>query len=84
MSHGGVSEAGVFSATNRLGVEEVWAAIVCVENIDNDSLRAHCRARMPAIFVPVHIVPVDALVVNDMGKIDRARLKENVMAAAMR
>jgi acyl-CoA synthetase (AMP-forming)/AMP-acid ligase II len=83
MSHGGVSEAGVFSATNRLGVEEVWAAIVCVENIDNDSLRAHCRARMPAIFVPVHIVPVDALVVNDMGKIDRARLKESVMARAV-
>jgi acyl-CoA synthetase (AMP-forming)/AMP-acid ligase II len=38
---------------------------------------------MPPIFVPVHIVPVDALVVNEMGKIDRARLKENVMAAAM-
>jgi acyl-CoA synthetase (AMP-forming)/AMP-acid ligase II len=83
VSHRGVSEAGVFSATNRLGVEEVWAAIVCAENVDSDSLRAHCRARMPPIFVPVHIVPVDALVVNEMGKIDRARLKENVMAAAM-
>jgi acyl-coenzyme A synthetase/AMP-(fatty) acid ligase len=82
LSYPGVREAGVFSATNKMGVEEVWAAIVAGEDIDHDALRAHCRARMAPIFVPAHLVPVAALALNEMGKVDRARLKQEVMAAA--
>jgi acyl-CoA synthetase (AMP-forming)/AMP-acid ligase II len=82
LSFPGVREAGVFSATSRLGVEEVWAAIVATEEIDGEALRAHCRALMAPIFVPAHIVPVAAFALNDMGKVDRARLKQEVMAAA--
>jgi acyl-CoA synthetase (AMP-forming)/AMP-acid ligase II len=82
LSYPGVREAAVFSATSNIGVEQVWAAIVAAEGIDHDALRAHCRTRMAPIFVPVRIVPVAALVVNEMGKIDRARLKQEVMAAA--
>jgi acyl-CoA synthetase (AMP-forming)/AMP-acid ligase II len=83
LSYRGVSAAAVFSATNRLGVDEVWAAIVSAEPIDSDGLRAYCRTRLPPIFVPVHIVPVDALAVNEMGKLDRARIKQDVLAAAI-
>ncbi|HUE12248.1 MAG TPA: class I adenylate-forming enzyme family protein, partial [Steroidobacteraceae bacterium] len=36
----GVSEAAVFMATNARGVEEVWAAVVCAQNPDNETLRA--------------------------------------------
>jgi acyl-CoA synthetase (AMP-forming)/AMP-acid ligase II len=82
LSYPGVREAGVFSATSKIGVEEVWAAIVAGEDIDHDALRAHCRARMALIFVPAHLVPVATLALNEMGKIDRARLKQEVMAAA--
>ena len=57
----GVTEAAVFMATNKLGVEEVWAAIVCNEKIDTERLRAHCQPRMPAVFVPVPIATLDAL-----------------------
>jgi acyl-CoA synthetase (AMP-forming)/AMP-acid ligase II len=71
----GVKEAAVFMATSKLGVEEVWAAIVCGEKVDSEGLRAHCRPRMPGVFVPVHVVVLDSLPVNATGKIDRPRLK---------
>jgi acyl-CoA synthetase (AMP-forming)/AMP-acid ligase II len=78
----GVREAGVFSATSPTGVEQVWAAIVATEPFDHDALRDYCRARMPPVLVPAHIVPVAVLALNEMGKVDRARLKQEVMAAA--
>lgn len=78
----GVSEAAVFMTTNKLGVEEVWAGIVCSEKIDTESLQSHCRPRVPAVFVPTRIVTLDALPINAMGKVDWARLKEMVTTAA--
>ncbi len=71
----GVKEAAAFMVTSTLGVDEVWAAIVCSEKIDPENLRAHCRPRMPTVFVPSRIVTVESLPVNAMGKIDRPRLK---------
>jgi acyl-CoA synthetase (AMP-forming)/AMP-acid ligase II len=44
-------------------------------------LRAHCRPRMPAVFVPAHIVTLDALPINATGKVDRPRLREMVLSA---
>ena len=78
----GVSEAAVFMATNKLGVEEVWAGIVCREKIDTESLQAHCRPRMPAVFVPTQIVILDALPINATGKVDRRRLRDIATASA--
>jgi acyl-CoA synthetase (AMP-forming)/AMP-acid ligase II len=76
LSFAGVREAAVFMKTNASGVEEVWATIVCGEKIDDEALRAHCRTRMPTVFVPVHIVTVDALPINAAGKVDRPRVRE--------
>jgi acyl-CoA synthetase (AMP-forming)/AMP-acid ligase II len=74
----GVSEAAVFMATNKLGVEEVWAAIVCSEKIDAEAMRALCRSSMPTVFVPVHIVTVEALPLSAVGKVDRRLLKDRL------
>jgi acyl-CoA synthetase (AMP-forming)/AMP-acid ligase II len=82
MSFKGVSEAAVFMATSALGVEEVWAGIVCSEKIDSEKLRAYCQPRMPTVFVPAHIVTLDALPINATGKVDRPRLKAMVLSAA--
>lgn len=84
VSFEGVCDAAVFLQTNTLGVNEVWAAIVAGKTIDAESLRAHCRTRMPPVFVPAHVVTIDALPVNAMGKVDRPRVKELVLAAAKR
>ncbi len=78
----GVKEAAVFMATSKRGVEEVWAGIVCGEKIDVEKLRAHCHAQVPAVFVPVHVVTLDALPLGATGKVDRPRLKETILARA--
>jgi acyl-coenzyme A synthetase/AMP-(fatty) acid ligase len=82
LSFKGVREAAVFMATDEAGIEEVWAAIVCNETVDAESLRAHCRSLMPAVFVPAHIVPLDRLPTNAMGKVDRRHLKDAVLGVA--
>jgi acyl-CoA synthetase (AMP-forming)/AMP-acid ligase II len=81
VSFDGVGEAAAFVATSKVGVQEVWAAIVCRKNIDAENLRAHCRSRMPPYFVPAHIVTLDALPMSAMGKVIRPRLKEMVTGA---
>jgi acyl-CoA synthetase (AMP-forming)/AMP-acid ligase II len=82
VSFKGVSEAAAFMATSALGVEEVWAGVVCSVKIDTERLRAHCRPHMPTVFVPAHFVTLDALPINATGKVDRQRLKEMVLSAA--
>jgi acyl-CoA synthetase (AMP-forming)/AMP-acid ligase II len=84
VAYQGVSAAAVFSATSKLGVEEVWAAVVCDEPVDSEKLRAYCRERMPPIFVPVHIVPVDTLAANEMGKLNRGKIREDVISIGVR
>lgn len=78
----GVREVAVFMATSKIGVEEVWAAIVTSETVEAESLRVHCRSLMPAVFVPSHIVPLDRLPINTTGKVDRKRLQAQVLDAA--
>jgi acyl-CoA synthetase (AMP-forming)/AMP-acid ligase II len=78
----GVSEAAVFMATNKLGVEEVWAAIVCSGTPDTEGMRASCRSCMPVVFVPVHIVALDALPLSAVGKVDRQLLKDRLTGPA--
>jgi acyl-CoA synthetase (AMP-forming)/AMP-acid ligase II len=81
-SYNGVSQAAVVRATSEGGADEVWAAVVCSEKIDPASLRAYCRSRMPAAFIPARVVILDALPINATGKVDRLRLKEMVFRAA--
>jgi acyl-CoA synthetase (AMP-forming)/AMP-acid ligase II len=76
----GVQQAAVFVATNKVGVQEVWAAVVCPKLFDAEKLRAHCRERMPAHFVPSQIVNLDALPVSAMGKVILPRLKKMIAA----
>lgn len=74
----GVRQAAVFIATSKAGVQEVCAAVVCPKTFDAEKLRAHCRERMPAYFVPAHIVNLDSLPVSPMGKVILPRLKEMI------
>ena len=82
VSYAGVREAAAFMVTNKHGNEEVWAAIVCMGRPDPEGLRAHCRALMPAVFVPANIIMVEALPTNATGKIDRHALKNSLATTA--
>ena len=82
VSFPGVNEAAVFMATSTIGVEEVWAAIVCGDAVDIESLRTHCRPRLPTVFVPSHIVALKSLPTTAMGKVDRPGLKQTLLSTA--
>ena len=67
----GIIEAAAFSAPNEFGNDEIYAAVVSPEKLDETALRAHCEARLPRPFVPVRFLPVDASSAQRDGK-DRA------------
>jgi acyl-CoA synthetase (AMP-forming)/AMP-acid ligase II len=70
----GIVRAGAYSTKNALGVDEVRAAIMASEAIDEAALRVHCEKRLPPPFVPRKFIPVGSIPVNEMGKIDRRGL----------
>jgi acyl-CoA synthetase (AMP-forming)/AMP-acid ligase II len=72
----GIIEAAAFGAPNEYGVNEVCAAVVSPEKLDEQLLRAHCDARIPRPFSPVKFYFVDSLPHNEMGKIDRRSLRD--------
>jgi acyl-CoA synthetase (AMP-forming)/AMP-acid ligase II len=72
----GVAEAAVFVAANEYGNNEIAAAVVGLEQLDEQALRAHCAAKFSPAFTPAKIHIVESLPHNEMGKLDRARLKE--------
>jgi acyl-CoA synthetase (AMP-forming)/AMP-acid ligase II len=74
----GVIEAAAFSAPNEYGNNEIRALIVSLATLDEAQLRAHCEARAPRGFAPVGYHFVDSLPHNEMGKIDRRRVRELV------
>jgi acyl-CoA synthetase (AMP-forming)/AMP-acid ligase II len=49
--------------------------------IDEDALREHCRAQIAAYKCPKRFVIVDALPRNSMGKIEKFRVRADVVAA---
>lgn len=70
----GVVEAAAFSVPNEYGNDEVCAAVVSSQKLDERGLRAHCEQRISRPFAPVKYYFVDSLPHNEMGKIDRHRL----------
>jgi acyl-coenzyme A synthetase/AMP-(fatty) acid ligase len=71
----GVRRAAAFTAEGRNGGQELWAAVVCPDKFDAKAIRAHCRARMPAHFVPKHVVNLDELPMSPLGKVMLPRLR---------
>jgi acyl-CoA synthetase (AMP-forming)/AMP-acid ligase II len=72
----GVDQAGVVTERNELGIEQVFGFVVARNAVDPQQLIAHCKRRLTASFVPAQIFFVDAIPKNQMGRIDRVRLRE--------
>ncbi len=75
-----VIQAAVIEKPNALGVNEVWAIVVSRGQRDEPALRAHCKAGMAQIFVPVRFEFAESLPRNAMGKIDRHELRKRYAA----
>jgi len=80
-SFAGIDQAAVFSVTNELGIDEMWSLIAPISQRNEQALRAHCQARLPAAFVPVRFIAVQSLPLNAMGKLERQRLPDIAKAS---
>jgi len=74
LSYAGVVHGGAFCRANAAGMDEVWAVVTGRADLDVQGLRTHCARLLPTLFVPAHIVKVDDLPRNDMGRIIRSKL----------
>ncbi|MBX3483931.1 class I adenylate-forming enzyme family protein [Phenylobacterium sp.] len=76
----GVHDAAAFALPDRRGQDELWIAVVALQEITRETLMtylAKCPQRLPA----VRIAWSEAIPRNAMGKIERTVLREQVQAA---
>jgi acyl-CoA synthetase (AMP-forming)/AMP-acid ligase II len=79
----GVIHCAAFSRPNELGIEQIWAIVTSSGNLDLAALRKHCSQSLAAPFVPVKILQVQQIPLNEMGRLDRKMLPE-LAAMALR
>ncbi len=72
----GVVDAAAFPMADRLGVDQVWAAIVCDRPVDTMILIDHC-ARLLGVHAPRHIIQVARLPRTESGKLNRRMIAEH-------
>jgi acyl-coenzyme A synthetase/AMP-(fatty) acid ligase len=80
LSFEGVREAVVFGRASTLRYQEVAACVVAAEGTDEAMLREFCRTRLSGWQVPRRIFLVEALPVNERGKISRRELARHFAA----
>lgn len=76
VAHPAVEQAGVFTAPDALGLDEVWAVVVGRPGLNEDGLRDHCAERLPDGLVPVRFIQVEQLPRTARGDIERRKLAE--------
>jgi acyl-CoA synthetase (AMP-forming)/AMP-acid ligase II len=70
----GVIHSAAFGRPNELGIEQIWAVVTASDDLDLEAIRAHCLKALPAPFIPVKILRVSNMPLNDMGRLDRKLL----------
>ncbi|ALX13348.1 non-ribosomal peptide synthetase [Burkholderia cepacia JBK9] len=79
-SHPAVADAAVVAETGS-GPTRLIACVVLRAAADDEALKAHVAAQLPAAWQPHRFVRGDALPYTLNGKIDRAALRERIAAA---
>jgi acyl-CoA synthetase (AMP-forming)/AMP-acid ligase II len=70
----GVLEVAVVGIDDAVLGQVIRACIVRRGNLDENTVRAHCRARLAAYKIPKQVIFVDALPKTASGKIKRAEV----------
>lgn len=73
-----VEDVAVFSIERGSGVDQLWVAVVAGRHADLDGIASACEAQTQV--KSVHVLRVDRIPRNAMGKIDRQRLRSLVAA----
>ncbi|QKJ18318.1 long-chain-fatty-acid--CoA ligase [Microbacterium hominis] len=81
-THPDIVAAAAVGLPNARGGEEVVAAVVLREGatLDADAVRDHCRSHLAAYKVPRRVVALDDLPRSLIGKVLRARVREQLLA----
>jgi acyl-coenzyme A synthetase/AMP-(fatty) acid ligase len=79
LSCAGIRDAAAFSVPDRLGVETPWIAVVRGEDHRPGELVGKLKARWPQLG-NLEVVTTAAIPRNQMGKIDRLKLREQGIA----
>lgn len=74
----GIKDVAVFGAPDAQGVDEIWAAVVSDEWVDAQGIMAIAAVRLPDRR-PDHVVQVEAIPRNEMGKVRRGELREKLV-----
>ena len=80
MDHPGVRDAAAFALPDAAGQDQCWLAVVLADGVTRESLVAHLERsgdRLPTL----RFAWAEAIPRNAMGKIERAALREQVLAA---
>ena len=77
LAYPGVEDAAAFGLSRRVGVEELAIALVAKEDFDIAPLRGVLVKKCGA---PIHLFGVKQIPRNQMGKVLRRRLREEVSA----
>jgi long-chain acyl-CoA synthetase len=86
MSHPDVAGAAVVGVRRSSGTEDVSAAVVAREGatVNTDALRDYARTRLTAYKVPKSIVVLDELPRSLVGKVERRKVRDMLVAAHKR
>jgi acyl-CoA synthetase (AMP-forming)/AMP-acid ligase II len=78
--HPGVEDVAVVGMTDADGAEQAVAFVVAAEaaEVDEATLRRHCRDAMPAFKVPRFVRFIDALPLTASNKVARSELQERI------
>ncbi len=80
----GIREAAVKDFTAENGVTYLAAYYTCGDDVTEEKLREHCKARLTSYMVPSFYIRMDALPLNPNGKLDRKNLPEPDISAFKR
>lgn len=80
LEHPAVRDAAAVAWPSKINGEEVAAYVVSAGNVDAESLRAHCRARLAPYKVPLGFFFVPELPKSSVGKVLKAELAARLSA----
>lgn len=82
LGHASVREAAVVGIPDDLREEAIVAFVVAAGDADADAeiLRSHCAAQLAAYKVPEHVVTLETMPENFLGKVEKKLLREMARA----
>jgi acyl-CoA synthetase (AMP-forming)/AMP-acid ligase II len=72
----GIDQAAAFTIVNELGLDIIHVVVTSTVPLALDAIKTHCEKHLPQRLWPATIVQVASLPLNEMGKLDRSRLRE--------